>query len=131
MKFRVWDINNKCYVPTQGAPALGDFMLNCMGELFYTVPARDGKGELFNKAWLYLHEFFCYRYDRKMNEMWVGDIVMADLRSRDNAGGYYIICDYLVWNPFTFSFELSNYDINYCEQMEVIGNIHQNSELLG
>lgn len=120
-RFRVWGIESKQYMEE------GLFVIDKDGELCYPYEARKVPQESF------VVEQCTGRQDSNGKFIYEGDIVRAKLHSFGSKDAYYITTGVMCWDKLGFVLR-ENHSIcmigNTLPGLEVIGNIHENPELM-
>jgi uncharacterized phage protein (TIGR01671 family) len=128
-KLRAWDKELKQMI-------YEDFYINCNGEPGY--PDHDGNWQDFSEKWIVMQSINLL--DKNNKEIWEGDIVQMtyeypykvftfiyEVKWDNNAASFRPFADDFYWSDFE-----SNWDNKrvYSKDIEVIGNIHANPDLL-
>lgn len=137
IKFRVWDIGEKKYQDCYGIGVDGEFAHVAIGDQYYLINDEDGIQ--------FVLEEFTGLLDKNGNEIFDGDIVeicedKGYYGSNIGQIQYHLGC-FLIFPPnheqdlMTFYMSIGSYEKilltnRKSEKINVIGNIHENPELL-
>jgi uncharacterized phage protein (TIGR01671 family) len=116
IKFRAWDHFNDCYWYSDKYPTLAQFF-TAMQHLM------DGGNELIFEQFTGLH-------DKNGKEIYEGDIVKKSFHSENEDIPDYDIVFTVEYHGCGFWLISKNMRIGGLSDCELIGNIHENSELL-
>lgn len=155
MKFRVWDKKANCYMDENSDIPIQDFWIDYLGSLYYSEPARDGKGYLLRVAKNFICEYSSGAVDINGKEIYEGDI-LAETNDKFIPFSYFLVkfTNFIDVHPndtFQRGVRVTNY-LGFCLvdtrtlklfeerrlapsllsafHLPVVGNIHQNPELL-
>ncbi len=133
IKFRAWDINNRVMLHSSEGEspkdASEDFLLVIQnGVLYWDIPDMGcyGGGEWTRKQGKFEIMQYTGLKDKNGNEIYEGDVI-GGLRESHWHNGKHVVLEKVEWNHFKSGFCITNDDMKDCE---VIGNIHDNPELL-
>ena len=117
LKYRVYDKTEKCYSDKA-------FSIDQLGICY--VQDEDGYGEEIDEE-RYIIEQYTGLKDKNGKEIYEGDIVEYDWYVRNDKA--YRVKEKVVFDDM--GARLGNDRIRNCSNVEVIGNIHENADLLG